>query len=122
MRLYSVLSTQYCVLRTGSFCSLLNLAPLGYHVCTSFCAPTSSGYPGLNLSSSDSAVLDSLHRLTRRVRWNRWLGRLDQPARLLAVTFLLLFLADSLIGMRTLSLRVASGITLLLAVTLIAVD
>jgi hypothetical protein len=82
----------------------------------------SSGYAALNALSLKTNPLDSLQQLTRRVRWKRWLTKLHRFAWLLAVTFLVLFLADTLLGMRTLSLRIASGVTLVLAVTLLAVD
>jgi hypothetical protein len=56
------------------------------------------------------------------VRWKRWLSKLHRFTWLLAVTFLTLFLADSLIGLRTLSLRIACGVTLTLALALVVVD
>src|SRR5437016_5459354 len=82
--------------------------------------PPSSGYPALTSPSIKTA--DPLDQLTRRVRWKRWLGKLHRFAWLLAVTFMLCFLADVVFGLRTLSLRVASAITLGLAATLFAVD
>ena len=81
-----------------------------------------AGYPPLNSQLLQIDVVDPLHRLTRRVRWKRWLGKLNRFVWLLAVTFFLLFVADWFIGMRTLSLRVASGITVFLAVALFAID
>lgn len=71
---------------------------------------------------SESPVADPLHRLRRRVRWKRWLSRLRRFAWLVAVGFLLLYGGDCLVGLRTLSLRIACAIAAVLAVGLFAAD
>ena len=55
------------------------------------------------------SVLDSLGRLNARIRWKRWLGKLLRFVCLLALTFAGLFAADWLLGLDTLSLRIASA-------------
>lgn len=69
----------------------------------------------MNSPSPSTAVLDPLDRLTQRIRWKRWLGKLHRFAWMLAAVFFLLFLADCLCGMDTLSLRIASVAVLVLA-------
>ena len=56
------------------------------------------------------------------MRWKRWLAKLHRLAWLLVVAFLAVFLADALLGLRTLSLRIAFGITLLLTATIFVAD
>jgi hypothetical protein len=65
---------------------------------------------------------DPLQRLARRIRWKRCIGKLHRFAWIVAVGFLLLYGADCLIGLRTLSLRIASAVGLVLAVSLFAAD
>ncbi len=65
---------------------------------------------------------DPLYRLTRRIRSKRWVSKLHRFAWIVALAFLLLYGADCLIGLRTLSLRIASAVALVLAVSLFAAD
>src|ERR1035438_6492514 len=82
----------------------------------------SSGYPALNSPSLHPVAADPLHRLTRRIRWKRWLSRLHRFAWIIALGFLLLYGADCLIGLRTLSMRIASAVAVVLAMSLFALD
>lgn len=76
----------------------------------------------MSQASVKTRVPDSLHRLAVRVRWKRWLGKVQRFVWLLVGVFLFVFLLDWLIGMRTLGLRFASGVTLAAAIALFAVD
>jgi hypothetical protein len=73
----------------------------------------------LNAPSTNPIVLAPLQRLTRRVRWKRWLTGLHRFAWLMTVLLLGLFLADLAFGMRTLTLRIALSAFVLTAATLL---
>ncbi len=60
--------------------------------------------------------METLQRLSQRIRWKRRLCMLHRFAWMLALVFSLLFLSDLAFGMRTLSLRIAFAATLLLAI------
>ena len=66
--------------------------------------------PPLNLLDHLPAVADHLARLSRRIRWKRWLHKLQRFTCLLAIAFLLLYFADTLLDLGTHRLRVAFAI------------
>ena len=70
----------------------------------------------MNATSLHPAILDPLHRLNQRVRWKRWLGKLCRCVWLVALAFLLFFAVDCVLGLNTLSLRIVSAATLILAI------
>ncbi len=63
-----------------------------------------------------------IHRLMRRVRWRRWLHKVNRFAWVLALAVLAIFAVDTLAGLGTLSMRTASAAMLVLAVTLFVTD
>ncbi|MSQ94937.1 MAG: hypothetical protein EXR98_10340 [Gemmataceae bacterium] len=76
----------------------------------------------MNTLSDKPVVLDPLRRLTQRVRWKRWSRKLHRLVWLLTLTFLAIFVADMLFGLRTLSLRIAFSAAAGMAVALFVAD
>ena len=61
-------------------------------------------------------------RLSKRVRWKRCLRKLQRFVWLVAGLFLFLYFADALLGLDTLSLRIAFPVLLLGAGAIFALD
>ncbi|HZZ80245.1 MAG TPA: hypothetical protein VFE62_17155 [Gemmataceae bacterium] len=74
----------------------------------------------MNLSSHIGA--DPMQRLERRIRWKRFLTRLHRFTWFVVLAVLLLFGIDFLVGLRTLTLRVASGALAVSSIAILCVD